>query len=508
MNQNSRTKNSAINIIVSIACQVSTLALSFLVRTIFINLLGADYLGINGLFGNIFSFLSLSSLGISAIITFALYKPIARNDIKKIQAYMKFFKFSYRIIALIVFFLGCAFIPFLGYLVNVPNNIPHINLIYFLMLINTASTYLCVYKTTLMIADQRIFVTKIIATIGVVLANILELLILVFTHNFIGYLIMQLVSTWITNIITSLVADKYYPFLRNNHEKLNKSEKKDILNGVKAIIIFTLAGFVLNSTDNILISVLVSTTMVGYYSNYTLITGAVAGFANLILEAIKGSIGSLTASENIENSKRNFKTLSLFNFWLYCLISLSLLFLLNDFIVIWIGPEYVLPNYTVLVIVLNIFVQGSMMIIQNYRDTTGLYKKTKFVHMFAAAINIVLSILFGFWFGITGILVATCIARLCTSVWYEPKVVFRDYFKESVRGFITMEIKYLCVTIITGVILYFVLGFLPTGNILFFIIKLVCCVTFINLLLFIVFFKTSEFKDLLDKIKALLKRKT
>ena len=179
---------------------------------------------------------------------------------------------------------------------------------------------------------------------------------------------------------------------------------------------------------------------------------------------------------------------------------------MNDFIVIWIGPEYVLPNYTVLVIVLNIFVQGSMMIIQNYRDTTGLYKKTKFVHVFAAAINIVLSILFGFWFGITGILVATCIARLCTSVWYEPKVVFRDYFKESVRGFITVEIKYLCVTIITGVILYFVLGFLPTGNILFFIIKLVCCVTFINLLLFIVFFKTSEFKDLLDKIKALLKK--
>ena len=64
----------------SVAIRVSTLLLSFASRTVFIYVLGAEYLGLNGLFTNILSFLALSELGLGSAIAFLLYKPIAEND--------------------------------------------------------------------------------------------------------------------------------------------------------------------------------------------------------------------------------------------------------------------------------------------------------------------------------------------------------------------------------------------------------------------------------------------
>ena len=208
LNIRSRTSNSAKNIVIAISCQLVNLVLGFVVRTYFIKLLGADYLGINGVFGNILSVLSMADLGIGAAISFALYKPIAEGDIEQIKAYMNFFKKTYRVIAILVFGIGCLCIPFLGVLVNLPSDVANLTVIYLLLLSNTTVTYLCAYKQTLLIADQRNYVNKLIATFGIVLANILEIIILYTTHSYIGYLIMQLASTIIANICTSIVADK------------------------------------------------------------------------------------------------------------------------------------------------------------------------------------------------------------------------------------------------------------------------------------------------------------
>lgn len=81
---NSRTKNSVLNMGASVAIRVSTLLLSFASRTVFIYVLGAEYLGLNGLFTNILSFLALSELGLGSAIAFLLYKPIAENDEEQI----------------------------------------------------------------------------------------------------------------------------------------------------------------------------------------------------------------------------------------------------------------------------------------------------------------------------------------------------------------------------------------------------------------------------------------
>ena len=113
-----RTKNSIINIIASIIAQAITILLGFITQKVFINSLGAEILGINGLFSNIISMLAIAELGISTAVIYNLYKPVAENDREKIKKYMNFYKICYRIILLIITFLGMMLLPFIKYFVG------------------------------------------------------------------------------------------------------------------------------------------------------------------------------------------------------------------------------------------------------------------------------------------------------------------------------------------------------------------------------------------------------
>ena len=117
MKDKSRTKNSLLNVIFSFILQFSKIFLVFINRIIFVKVLGATYLGINGLFSNILSILSLADMGMSTAMMFSLYKPLAENNKTSIKKYMNYFKKIYNYIALIVAMVGIAIIPFLKFIV-------------------------------------------------------------------------------------------------------------------------------------------------------------------------------------------------------------------------------------------------------------------------------------------------------------------------------------------------------------------------------------------------------
>ena len=90
--KSSRTRNSILNISTSIGGQLLATILKFVVRTVFIHTLGKAYLGINGLFSDILTMLSLTELGFDTAINFKLYKPLAEKDTHRIRMLMKFYK--------------------------------------------------------------------------------------------------------------------------------------------------------------------------------------------------------------------------------------------------------------------------------------------------------------------------------------------------------------------------------------------------------------------------------
>ena len=131
MNKDSRTKNSIRNSTISITTQILTVIMDFVVKTIFIKVLGDEYLGINGLFANIITLLSLADLGVGIAIPYSLYKPLAEKDEQKIKVLMKFYKKTYNLIGCVVLAIGISLTPFLNFIIKDMPNIPGIYFICF-----------------------------------------------------------------------------------------------------------------------------------------------------------------------------------------------------------------------------------------------------------------------------------------------------------------------------------------------------------------------------------------
>ena len=157
---NSRTKNSIINSIITVFTQVFIILISFIGRTFFIKFLGADYLGVNGLFTNILSVLSFAELGIGTAIIYSLYKPIASKDEMKISAYVNLYAKAYRVIGTVILLVGLAIIPLLPYVIKDFEQYKNINivLIYVLFLLNSSMTYFYSYKRSLIVANQKKYI--------------------------------------------------------------------------------------------------------------------------------------------------------------------------------------------------------------------------------------------------------------------------------------------------------------------------------------------------------------
>ena len=213
-----RTISSILNLIVAFGGQFIGIIISFVARIIFLQILNAEYLGINGLFTNILTILSLAELGIGSAMNFSLYKPLAEKNKEKIKSLMYLYQKAYRIIGIIILTLGIAITPLLPYFINEMPSIPeNIYFIYVLFVVNTGISYFFSYKRALIISDQKRYIATFYRYGFYFLLNLAQIICLVVTKNYILFLVLQIIFTLLENIFVSMKADKMYPYLKEKN---------------------------------------------------------------------------------------------------------------------------------------------------------------------------------------------------------------------------------------------------------------------------------------------------
>ena len=500
---NSRTKNSLLNMGASIGYQMLNIVLSFVSRTIFLKVLGVGYLGINGLFNDVLSMLNMAELGLGTAMTYSMYKPLAENDQQMLAGLTNFYKKIYRIIACSIAAIGVMLLPFLPYLINLENDIPHVELYYLLFLASNVASYFVVAKTTVLYADQKNHILIKYSAYWHTAQIITMLLVLWVTKNYMMYLIVQLLFVYGQNIYKSHVADKYYPYLRNK-VNLPKEKRKEIFKDVGSSFIYKTANVMISATDNTLTSVLVSTEMVGYYSNYGILIGKIAGVSGTVFTALTASLGNLIAKEEPQQRYRVFEIMHTLGLILSTFCVTCLLLLEDDFIRIWLGTEYTLNSLTLVAAVINFYFYLSLTPITTFREAAGLFRRIKFLMLWSALLNILFSIILGIWLGLSGILLATALSKLLTCFWYEPKVLFEEYFQKSCLLFFVAMIKNICVTVFAiGCSWIIVYWYVPDNWSQFFLKGMI--VALVSMIAIILCYqKTAGFKMLYLKFKEII----
>lgn len=509
MKNQSRTKNVTVNSMVSLLCQVLNLLLNFLTRTIFIKILGAEYLGVNGLFSNILTILSFAELGIGNAIVFNLYKPLAQDDKPQISSLMLLYKQVYTAIGLFVLGAGLLVTPFLGVIIKTKPNIPeNISLLYILFLLNTVVSYFFVYKKNIMIADQKNYITLIVTQATTIARVILQTSFLLLTHNFIVYLTIQIVCTLAENFVCSALADKMYPYLKNsNPVPLSKSETKSIFADVKALAIYKFGSVILNGTDNILISMLLSVRDVGLASNYTLLMNSANSILGKLIDAFTASVGNLNTESNAEKQYNVFKKIMFISSWIYGFAAVGIYLVSKDFIITWIGEKYLLSSIVVFSICFDFYVKGVQAAPYMYRTTLGLFIQGKWAAVIAAVVNLILSVILCKAIGLGGIFIATPISRLISTGIIDPYLIYKRTFKRNVLEYFEMFIGYCVIFIVIAVISNFAINCVSIAGWLGVILKAGIVTVIFNGLMISVFFRTKIFKELLQSVKQLVSRK-
>lgn len=495
MNNENRTNNSFKNIKYALIGQFLGLIISFIARTYFIGVLGVEYLGLFGLINNILLILSLAELGIGTAISYSLYKPLSEKNIEKIQSIMLIFKRLYLVVGLLVLIVGLALLPFLPLIVGEKNEFSvNINIIYILILLNTVVTYFYSYKRSLLIADQNKYIDTINRYSFFIFVNLLQIIILIKTESIILFLLIQLIITVLENIVISFIVNIKYPFIKSKSiNVLEEIERKQIKKNILALSAHKIGSIVVNGTDNILISLLVGLKSVGVYSNYLLILTALNTITGQIFTAITASVGNLVATESKEKTFQIFNSIFLLNFWIYSNFAIILWVIVNPFIELWLGIQFLLSESILFIIIVNFYMNGIRISTNVFKSSLGLFWNDRYKPIFEAGINLIASIYLGLNFGLIGIFIGTFLSNLFTNFWVEPYIIYKNGFKKNISHYFIKFFKYLLLMLSIAFTLKWISNYFNFGNNILLILFLLFTILYINFIYYLVFRKQDEF---------------
>ncbi len=506
----SRLNDARKNATWSVVSNVVSSLLHFLNRTIFIYTIGEVYLGINGLFTNIISLLSLTELGIWSAISFSLYKPLAEKDNEKIKSLMAFYRSAYRVIAAIVFLLGVALMPFLKYMMKGGEDVEHVYFIFFMFLITTVSSYLITYKHVLIAADQKNHLIAFWQMFFNIFTFVVQFFVLWLFKDYYLYLILTFLVNIFRYVFFNIKITKLYPLLREKSvEPLGDAERETIFNKVKALILHNIGEVCVNQTDNIIISAFIDIVTVGFVSNYYLITNAINGIIKPMFNSVASGLGNLVATESDERVVGVFDAYNYIAFLLYAWVSVALWFLINPFITIWIGSRMLITPSAVYLMIINLYMAGMLVPLANIKSVAGVFEQDKWVPIAQAVINLVVSIVGVQKLGLTGVYIGTFVSSLLPCI-YRPIVVYQNIFHISVIKYYVRYFEYLFVIMGEIILVNLVkdnLGLSADNIVIWFLyavaLSLICFA--INALLFC---RTQEFKYLTDMVKRNFMRRS
>lgn len=441
----SRGEKLALNTVLSLALQVVSVICGFILPRLILETFGSD---VNGLVNSITQFLgviTLLDLGVGAVVQSALYKPLADNDTNMIsKIYVSANKFFRRLAEILLVYVVLLMI-FYPMLVNKSFGHMYTALLIAAICISSfAQYYFGIVNSLLLNADQRGYIQYVAQIITLIL------------NTFACYIIIKLgASIQIVKLTTSLIfllRPLFLVFYVKKHYSIDKkityTEEpiKQKWNGMAQHF----ASYVLNGTDNIVLTMFSTLGNVSIYSVYNVV---IIGVKNALLSVTNGFqslIGEMLAK------KETMKLNAFFGFVEWFLhTGTTLVFgctgvLIVDFVRVYTyginDADYIQPLFAVLITIANaghcLRLPYNILIL-----AAGHYKQTQSNYIIAMILNIVVSIATVKMWGLVGVAIGTLIAMAYQTVWmakYDSKNIicwpFKNFLKQCGVDAITVII--------------------------------------------------------------------
>ena len=509
----SRISKSLKNAKIGVVFFLLSVIVQFFSRKIFLEYLGKEFIGLETTLRSVLGFLNLAELGIGLAIGFALYKPLFDNNQKEINKIIALLGVLYKKIGYLIIIIGIItslFFPLIFSDTNFPLIL--IYYIFYALLASNLLSYFVNYHQSLLAADQKGYIIKSYFQTFNIVRVILQILVAIYFKNFYLWISLELIFSVFYSIIIRTKIKQEYPWLiLNSSEKATIiKEYPDLIKKIKQVFVHKMSVFVKEGTDNLLVFALVSLESVAFFGNYQLILLKIRGLVKMAFAGTGSAIGNLVAEDNKQNIDAIFWELIAIQFFIAGFIGMIIYYVMDPFILLWLGEEYILENNILILMIANFFLFEINSPVERFKNAYGLYSDT-WAAIAEALINLTISFALGSLWGIKGILLGTLSSMFLIVILWKPYFLFKNGFKKSVLHYWKGVIPIIIIFLISVFSINYITNYIyfnTTTTILNWIIyafKITCVVTFVYGLLLFIFI--PGFKTFCIRMKTLISNK-
>lgn len=493
----SRSRNTKRNIVTGLISQFATILLPFLIRTALLYEMGEQFVGLSSLFASILQVLNLAEMGFANAIVYNMYQPIAEGDTDEVCRILSYYRKIYTTIGCIVLVGGLCVLPFLPNLINGtwPDTI-NIYWLYLMYLANSVTSYfMFAYKTSLLAAVQRLDINNTVSLAVHVLQYLMQLGVIIFFKNYYLYYFFTILATIAINIISAIISNRLFPLYQCNG-MIASIKKREIRKQVTGLMIGRLSDISRNSFDSIVLSVLFGLTTVAIYNNYYYVFTSLYAVLNTVARSMQASVGNSIVLESKEKNLADLRKFQFIFMWLVGIFTVCMFCLYQPFMVLWAGEKLKFSNLNMTLFCIYFYTINMNTMRNVYFEANGLWWNAKKTFVLESVFNLLLNFGLGYFWGVTGVLLATIVTIIAFNFVARTNILFKKYFRCSPWQFYREHIVYLMSWIICALLAMFACDFIKINNIFTFCLKGIICVFISTVVIILLTSRSEEFKTM------------
>lgn len=425
MKNRSKKSELAIGVVLSYVSTCVSLLSTLLLTPIIIRLLGKSDYGLYETIGSFVNYLAIFDLGFSSVVTRYTAKYEAENDIHGRNQFLYTCRNIYRVLCLIILFLGILIFFNLDTLFSnsfTAGEMYKARIMFLIVLATTmVSIYSQVYKGALTGVEKFVF-PRVLTVIKTIMTKVVCILVLYMGADSVGYTLVLLIFEYILFIMVKGFARKFVSFEKN---KPSVDRVKELFNFTFFIFIQAIVSQIFWQVDKLLLGMLIGTASVAIY--------AVALNINNIIRNVSSALRDVILPKATQIAIKEGKDADLTDFMVKCgrlvlviygIMLVGFTILGEKFISLWLGEGYEDAYIVMLVLSWGAFLPT---IQSPGEEVCRAYNKHRFlsvVYLIIAVINVIFTLVFIPRWGLLGAAIPTIVSMIIGNV-----IIANIYYK-------------------------------------------------------------------------------
>ena len=456
-----RLDKSVKNARINLTFYVIIIFISFFSRRIFLDFLGEEFVGLTSTLISVLGMINIAELGIGGAVGFMLYKPLYQDNKMELNEIISIFGYVYRKIGVIVIAIALLLSPLLPiYLKSSDISNWVIFYAYFSYVFVSILGYFINYKQLLLNADQRNYEIMICFQSTNIIRLLVQIVIAYYTKNVFFWITTEIIFGCIYSYVISKRVHKVYPWLNSNIKNGKALLKKypKFIKNVKQIFIHNISGITLVNISPLIIASW-SLSQVALYNNYSLIVSKVTQLIAQLMGSNSAGIGNVIAEGDSHLIKRVYWEINSLYYFIAGTITISLYFIVDPFISIWIGESYIMDTTTVSLILIILYLSLIRAANDSFIYAYGLFYDT-WAPITETVLTVVASIIGGYYFGINGVLFGTIIGVIPIVHVWKPYFLFSQGINSSFFNYLKTIFKYIILALIVFIVMIYLVEYI------------------------------------------------